>query len=38
VRIDMAPLHTGPGELAIMPVTVPIRITKAVLAPYDDVQ
>jgi hypothetical protein len=38
VRIDMAPLHTGPGELATMPVTVPIRITKAVLAPYDDSQ
>jgi prepilin-type N-terminal cleavage/methylation domain-containing protein len=38
VRIDMAPLHTGPGELAALPVTVPIRITREVRAQYDDSQ
>jgi prepilin-type N-terminal cleavage/methylation domain-containing protein len=38
VRIDMAPLQTGPGRLAFLPVTVPIHVTREVVAQYTDDQ
>ncbi len=38
VRIEMAPLKVGPGRLPVMPVTVPIHITREVLATYSDDQ
>ena len=36
IRIEMGPTHPDPSRLQVMPVTVPLRITKMVLGPYAD--
>ena len=36
IRIEMMPLNPDPARLQVMPITVPIHLTKWVLGPYED--
>jgi prepilin-type N-terminal cleavage/methylation domain-containing protein len=38
VRIDMAPLRVAAGRLPVVPVTVPLHVTREVLGQYNDDQ
>ncbi len=36
VRVDMLPLNAGPVALPLLPVTIPIHVTRQVMFPYAD--